>query len=57
MKNKKKRIVANKIESKKAARLSSYQDEFEYLTNAGVSLEVSAITDVKFPLIQSLLRN
>lgn len=57
MENKKKRIVANKIESKKAARLSSYQDEFEYLTNAGVSLEVSAITDVKFPLIQSLTKN
>lgn len=27
---------------KKAARLSSNQDEFEYLTNAKVSLEVSA---------------
>ena len=57
MENKKKRIVANKIESKKAARLSSYQDEFEYLTNAGVALEVSAITDVKFPLIESSTKN
>jgi predicted AAA+ superfamily ATPase len=57
MENKKKRIVANKIESKKAARLSNYQDEFEYLTNAGVALEVSAITDVKFPLIESSTKN
>ena len=57
MENKKKRIVANKIESKKAARLSSYQDEFEYLTNAGVALKVSAITDVKFPLIESSTKN
>jgi hypothetical protein len=57
MENKKKRIVANKIESKKSARLSSYQDEFEYLTNAGVALEVSAITDVKFPLIESSTKN
>ena len=57
MENKKKRIVANKIESKKSARLSSYQDEFEYLTNVGVALEVSAITDVKFPLIESSTKN
>lgn len=57
MENKKKRIVANKIESKKGARLSNYQDEFEYLTNAGVALEVSAITDVKFPLIESSTKN
>lgn len=57
MENKKKRIVANKIESKKAARLSNYRDEFEYLTNAGVALEVSAITDVKFPLIESSTKN
>ena len=55
MENKKKRIVANKIESKKA-RLDKYEDEFEYLTSAGV-LEVSAITDVKFPLVQSTTKN
>jgi hypothetical protein len=57
MENKKKRIVANKIESKKSARLSSYQDEFEYLTNSGVALKVSAITDVKFHLIESSTKN
>ena len=56
MENKKKRIVANKIESKKA-RLDKYEDEFEYLTSAGVALEVSAITDVKFPLVQSTTKN
>lgn len=56
MENKKKRIVANKIESKKV-KLDKYEDEFEYLTNAGVALEVSAITDVKFPLVQSTTKN
>ena len=56
MENKKKRLVANKIESKKV-KLDKYEDEFEYLTNAGVALEVSAITDVKFPLVQSTTKN
>ena len=56
MENKKKRIVANKIEAKKV-KLDKYEDEFEYLTNAGVALEVSAITDVKFPLVQSTTKN
>ena len=56
MENKKKRIIANKIESKKV-KLDKYEDEFEYLTNAGVALEVSAITDVKFPLVQSTTKN
>ena len=56
MGNKKKRLVANKIESKKV-KLDKYEDEFEYLTNAGVALEVSAITDVKFPLVQSTTKN
>lgn len=56
MENKKKRIVANKIESKKV-KLDKYKDEFEYLTSAGVALEVSAITDVKFPLVQSPTKN
>lgn len=56
MENKKKRIVANKIEAKKV-KLDKYEDEFEYLTNAGVALEVSAITDVKFPLLQSTTKN
>ena len=56
MENKKKRLVANKIESKKV-KLNKYEDEFEYLTNAGVALEVSAITDVKFPLVQSTTKN
>lgn len=56
MENKKKRIFANKIESKKV-KLDKYKDEFEYLTSAGVALEVSAITDVKFPLVQSPTKN
>ncbi|MBR4917014.1 MAG: ATP-binding protein [Fibrobacter sp.] len=56
MENKKKRLVANKIEAKNA-RLSKYEDEFEYLINAGIALDVSAITDVKFPLVQSTTKN
>ena len=56
MENKKKRIVANKIDTKNA-RLDKYEDEFEYLINAGIALDVSAITDVKFPLVQSTTKN
>ena len=43
MENKKKSIVANKIDAKNT-RLDKYEDEFEYLINAGIALDVSAIT-------------
>ena len=53
LENKKKRIVYNSIENKKGKTFSDYAEEFEYLTNSGVALEVSAISNPRFPLIES----
>lgn len=57
MENKKKRIVANKIENKKNSRFSSYEDEFEYLISSGIALNVQAISNPSFPLIESTSKN
>ncbi len=53
LENKKKRIVYKDIEGKKGKTFSDYADEFEYLTNSGVALEVSAISNPRFPLAES----
>lgn len=53
LENKKKRIVYTNIEGKKGKTFSDYADEFEYLTNSGVALEVSAISNPRFPLAES----
>jgi len=53
LENKKKRIVYKNIENKKGKTFSDYADEFEYLTNSGVALEVSAISNPHFPLAES----
>lgn len=53
LENKKKRIVYKNIEGKKGKTFSDYADEFEYLTNSGVALEVSAINNPRFPLAES----
>ena len=53
LENKKKRIVYKNIEDKKGKTFSDYADEFEYLTNSGVVLEVSAISNPRFPLAES----
>ncbi len=53
LENKKKRIVYKNIEAKKGKTFSDYADEFEYLTNSGVALEVSAISNPRFPLAES----
>ena len=45
LENKKKRIVYKNIEEKKGKTFSDYADEFEYLINSGVALEVSAISN------------
>lgn len=51
--NKKKRVVYKNIEGKKGKTFSDYADEFEYLTNSGVALQVSAISNPRFPLAES----
>lgn len=57
MENKKKRVVARSIEDKKGKTFSDYRDEFEYLISAGIALNVQAITNLVFPLIQSTGKN
>lgn len=53
LENKKKRVVYKEIEDKKGKTFSDYAEEFEYLTNSGVALEVSAISNPRFPLVES----
>lgn len=53
LENKKKRVVYKHIEDKKGKTFVDYADEFEYLTNSGVALEVSAISNPRFPLAES----
>lgn len=52
----KKRVIIKDIEEKKN-RTSDYNDEFDYLINAGIALEVKAISNPKFPLIESSGKN
>lgn len=52
LENKKKRVVAKNIENKKGKTFASYQDEFDYLTGAGIALQVQAISTPVFPLFE-----
>jgi hypothetical protein len=57
MENKKKRVVAQQIEQKKGKTFRDYEDEFEYLISAGIALNVQAISNPVFPLIESSGKN
>lgn len=58
MENKKKRIIVKNIEETKGHKqFSDYADEFEYLVNSGIALSVQAISNPKFPLIESESKN
>ena len=57
MENKKKRVVAKAIEGKKGKSFADYQDEFEYLIGAGIALNVQAVSNPVFPLIESAGKN
>lgn len=57
LQNKKKRVIVQNIENKKGKRFSDYEDEFDYLTNSGIALEVKAISTPVFPLIESSGKN
>ncbi len=57
MENKKKRVVAQRIENKKGKTFGDYEDEFEYLISAGIALGVQAISTPVFPLIESSGKN
>ena len=57
LENKKKRIVYQNIEEKKGKRFTDYQDEFEYLIESGIALDVKAVSQPKYPLIESSSKN
>lgn len=53
LENKKKRIVYKQIENKTGKHFADYADEFEYLSSSGVALDVLAISNPRFPLLES----
>ena len=57
MENKKKRIVAKDIQGKQGDRFSRYLDEFEYLVSSGITLDVRAVSNPRFPLSESIQKN
>ncbi|MDE6410141.1 MAG: AAA family ATPase [Muribaculaceae bacterium] len=57
MESKKKRLVYKDIEEKKGKRSGDYEEEVEYLISSGVALEVKAISNPKFPLIETEQKN
>lgn len=57
MENKKKRVVAQDIENKRGKTFNDYANEFEYLISAGIALNVQAISNPVFPLIESTGKN
>lgn len=57
MENRKKRVVYNTIEEKKGSRASDYEEEMEYLAGSGIALEVNAISNPKFPLVETEKKN
>lgn len=57
MENKKKRMVAKDIEDKIGKRFANYQEDFDYLIDSGISLEVKAVTGPRFPLLESGMKN
>ena len=57
LENKKKRVVAKDIEGIKGKRMNSYSDEFEYLISSGTALEVRAVSQPAYPLLQNSGKN
>ena len=57
LENKKKRMIVQDIENIKGKRYSNYIDEFDYLINSGIALEVKALSRPTFPLIESSGKN
>jgi len=57
MENKKKRMVFKDIEGNKNKRFADYADDFDYLIDSGIALEVKAISNPRFPLVESASKN
>ena len=57
LENRKKRVTFTGIEDKPDARFATYLDEFDYLINSGIALEVKAIANPVYPLCSSATKN
>ena len=57
LENKKKRLIYKDIRDVKGDRAANYQDEFDYLINSGIALNVDAISNPAFPLIETSSKN
>lgn len=57
MENKKKRIIAKDIRGEKGDRFNRYQNEFEYLISSGIAINVNAISNPHYPLVESVHKN
>lgn len=55
--NKVKRVVFKEIEDLDDVRYSKYVDAFDFLLSSGIVLDSRAISDIKFPLLQSTNKN
>ena len=55
--NKKKWMVIKNIEGVKGKTFSHYADEFDYLVNSGIAVEVKAVSNPVFPLIETSSKN
>lgn len=57
LENRKKRVTFTEVENKPDARYATYLDEFDYLVNSGIALEVKAIANPVYPLCSSATKN
>lgn len=57
LENRKKRMVIKDIEDKSWKRTEDYVDEFDYLISAGIVLEVKAISQPSYPLVENSGKN
>ena len=57
MGNRKKRVFYQDFEGKRWKRSSDYMEEFEYLTNSGIAIEVHAVSNPHFPMLESMQKN
>lgn len=53
LENKKKRIIFKDIENKSWKRYDDYIEEFEYMISSGIALNVQAVSQPTFPMIES----
>ena len=57
MENQKKRVVFKEIEDRKGARATDFKDDLDYLISSGIALETTAVSNPKFPLVESMKKN